>query len=436
MNIYNIADLLTGLIESIMMLMLCETFCKEKNLSFGIYAIAAIAVAITIDVSNKIFNFGILNIVLMILAFFALSFLYKSKIATKAIIAVLQYLILVITEVITLFSIAFIFGVTIADVINTNTYRLLGIIVSKMFAFLVVSIIRYKYRKNNYMNTSYWALFFLMFLTSVVTIFLMFRFLYDVEKTNLYYLSILCCFGLFFSTIFALYLYEHTTKQAEKIQEQEQYENHLRTQLKHFDDILITQKQIKKFKHDFENFKIGLSAYLDEKDIVGAKTYLRKLQEKIGFEKSVVETGNTALDSILSTKIAIAESKGIIVEKIIQIPENILIEPIDICVIFGNALDNAIEACERAEKGHKSIKINIICKDEVLLCKIVNTAQLIDYINFETTKDDKNNHGFGLENIKTTLAKYGSNLIIEKNKNEFILKFVIFLKCEQEYNLA
>ena len=121
MNIYNIADLLTGLIESIMMLMLCETFCKEKNLSFGIYAIAAIAVAITIDVSNKIFNFGILNIVLMILAFFALSFLYKSKIATKAIIAVLQYLILVITEVITLFSIAFIFGVTIADVINTNT---------------------------------------------------------------------------------------------------------------------------------------------------------------------------------------------------------------------------------------------------------------------------------------------------------------------------
>ena len=56
MNIYNIADLLTGLIESIMMLMLCETFCKEKNLSFGIYAIAAIAVAITIDVSNKILN--------------------------------------------------------------------------------------------------------------------------------------------------------------------------------------------------------------------------------------------------------------------------------------------------------------------------------------------------------------------------------------------
>lgn len=433
MNIYNVADLLTGLIESIMMLMLCETFCRErKNLSFGIYASAAIATAITINVSNEIFNFGILNIVLMTLAFFALSFLYKSKIVTKAIIAVLQYLILVITEVITLFSITLIFGVTVQEVINTDTYRLLGIIVSKMLAFLVISIIRYEFRKNNYMNTSYWALFFLMFLTSVVTIFLIFRFSYDVEKPNMYNLSVLCCFGLFFSTIFALYLYEHTAKQAEKIHEQEQYEHHLRTQLKHFDDILITQKQIKKFKHDFENFKIGLSAYLGRNDIAGAKAYLRNLQEKISLEKSVVETGNTALDSILSTKIAIAESKNIIVEKKIQIPENISIEPIDMCVIFGNVLDNAIEACEQVENGHKLIIINIICKDEVLLCKISNTAQFIDNNNLETSKEDKNNHGFGLENIKTTLAKYNSNLIIEKFENEFILKFVIFLKNEQE----
>lgn len=428
MNIYNVADLLTGLIESIMMLMLCETFFNErKNLSFGIYAAAAIATAITINVSNEIFNFGILNIVLMTLAFFALSFLYKSKIATKAIIAVLQYLILVITEVITLFSITLIFGVTVQEVINTDTYRLLGIIVSKMFAFLVVSVIRYKYRKNSYMNTSYWALFFLMFLISTATIFLIFRFSYNIEETSMYNLSVLCCFGLFFSTIFALYLYEHTAKQAEKIHEQEQYEHHLRTQLKHFDDILITQKQIKKFKHDFENFKIGLSAYLGKNDIAGAKNYLRDLQEKINLEKSVVETGNAALDSILSTKIAIAASKGIAVEKKIQIPENIPLEPIDMCVIFGNALDNAIEACERVTNGYKTIKINIICKDEVIICKIANTAHLADNSNFETSKEDKSNHGFGLENIKAALAKYSTDLIIEKSVNEFILKFVIFL---------
>lgn len=431
MNIYSIADLLTGLVEAVMMIMLCDTFCeKRKNLSFGIYSVVAVAVAITINISNEIFNFGVLNVVIMIMSFLGLSFLYKSKMATKAVISVLQYLILVITEIITLFAITLVFNETVSNVININKYRILGIIVSKMLAFLVVSIIRYKYRKTNYMNTSYWTLFFLMFLTSVATMFLIFKFAYNTERTDMYNLSIICCFGLLFSTIFALYLYENIAKQAEMIKEQEQYEQHLRTQLKHLDDILITQKQIKKFKHDFGNFQIGLSAYLKENDVVSAKKYLRELQEKISLEKNIVETGNTALDAILSTKVAIAENKGIAIEKKIQIPENIPVEPIDMCVIFGNALDNAIEACERVKNGHKSIKINIICKDEVLLCKIVNTASIDNKGNFKTLKEDKTNHGFGLENIKSTLAKYNSTPIVEKSEDEFILKFVIFTKSE------
>lgn len=427
MNIYNVADLLTGLVEAIMMIMLCETFCiKRKNLSFGIYAMAVIAVTVMINISNKVFNFGMLNVVIMILSFFGVSFLYKSKVATKAIIAVLQYLILVITEVLVLFSVTLIFGLTVSEAINTNTYRLLGIIVSKMLAFLVVTIIRYKYQKNNYMNTSYWILFFFMFLTSVATMFLIFKLSYDIERTDMYNLSVLSCFGLLFSTIFALYLYEHITKQTETIKQQEQYEHHLKTQLKHLDDILITQKQIKKFKHDFGNFQIGLSAYLNNNDVGGAKNYLRDLNKKISLEKNIIETGNTALDAILSTKIALAESKGIVVHKKIQIPENIWIEPIDMCAIFGNALDNAIESCERAQTGNKLINISIICKDEVLLCKIANTVSIMENSFWETSKADKQNHGFGLENIKSTLSKYNANPIIERNNDEFILKFLIF----------
>lgn len=152
------------------------------------------------------------------------------------------------------------------------------------------------------------------------------------------------------------------------------------------------------------------------------------MQKKISLEKNIVETGNTALDAILSTKVAIAENKGVAIEKKIQIPENIPIDPIDMCVIFGNALDNAIEACERVKNGHKSIKINIICKDEILLCKIVNTTSEVNNCGFETSKEDKHNHGFGLENIKSTLAKYNSNLIIEKSEDEFSIKFLIFTK--------
>ena len=241
-------------------------------------------------------------------------------------------------------------------------------------------------------------------------------------------ISILCSFGLLFSTFFALYLYEKLAKQAEIIQNQKQYEQHLKTQIKHLDEILVTQNQIKRFKHDFFNYKIGLESYLRNDDCDGATKYLDSLMTNFKHENVIIETGNTALDAILSTKKAIAESKGIEFETKIQIPQKISIDPIDMCIIFGNALDNAIEACERVNDTEKKINLAIICQDEKLFCKIENTAQKPANKLFKSSKADKKNHGYGLENIKKALAKYNSEPTISYEDGKFILKFVAFTK--------
>lgn len=428
MTIHNVTNVLTGVIEAIMMIMLCESFCaKRENLPPCAYAVGTIALTAMINISNTFFNFGMLNVIIMILSFFAMSFLYVGKLQTRAIIAVLNYLLIIIVEIMIMFSITLIYNITVSDAVNVPTYRLLGTIVSKMLSLLIVNIMRIKFRKRSlYMSTSYWLLFFLMFLSSVATVFLIFKLSYDIEGAYMYNLSILCSFGVLFSTIFALFLYERLAKQAETIRNQEQYEQHLKTQLKHLDDILITQKQVKKFKHDYNNFQIGLQAYLDNNDIAGASKYLKDLRRKTSDGGNIIETGNTALDAILSTKIALAENKGIAVTTKIQIPEEISVDPIDLCIIFGNALDNAIEACDRTEETDKKISITIICKDKAVLCKIVNTAPKPVTALLDTSKDDKQNHGFGLENIKTALSKYNANPTIERTATEFTLKFVIF----------
>ena len=155
--------------------------------------------------------------------------------------------------------------------------------------------------------------------------------------------------------------------------------------------------------------------------------YLNDLRKNVNLDECTVETGNPALDAILSTKIAIAKSKGIDVNTIIQIPEYISVAPADLCVIFGNSLDNAIEACERVQTKNKKIGITIICKDKAILCKIVNTSPKPTNSLIDTSKDDKQNHGFGLENIKTALSKYNAYPTIERSDTEFTLKFVIFI---------
>lgn len=430
MTIYTVANILTGLIESVMVFLLFGTFCaKQENIPMWVYWIGIAFLTILINLSNTFFNYGISNAIGMSAAFFVISFLYKGTIPAKIIISVLSFLLFSTIEIIVMFGIALVFNITVTDTVNIPTYRLLGIIVSKTLALLSVTIIRFKYKnKSLILKPTGWLLFLIIFSTSIVAVFLIFRLSFNIDSEFMYNLSVLCSFGLLFSTFFALYLYEHLAKQAEIIRNQEQYEQQLKMQLKHLDEILITQKQIKKFKHDFNNYTIGLQAYIDDHDFQGANEYINNLKGTFTTGEDIVETGNTALDTILSTKIATAKSKGIAVDTKIQIPEKISIDPIDICIIFGNSLDNAIEACERSHLTDKKIGITILCKDEAVFCKVINTALESKNSLLHTSKSDRKNHGFGLENISTALSKYNAVPSIERTDTEFILKFVIFTR--------
>lgn len=429
MTIYNFANIFTEIIEAILLFKMYETFCgKNKRFSSALYIIGFAGLAVVINICNLFFNYGVLNAVGMAVAFLIPSFLFKGKLSIKIVVSFLTIALIGIIEIMVLFCITLFLRATVSTVVHTPLYRLLGIIVSKMLTLFIVNIICVKFRKERYyIGTSYWMLFLLMFTTSIIAVFLIFKLSFDNDNAFMQNLSILCSFGLLFSTYFALYLYDHIMKQAATIRNQEQYELHLKRQLKHLDDILITQKQLKKFKHDFDNFQIGLQSYIDNGDLYGANMYLNDLRKNVNLDECTVETGNPALDAILSTKIAIAKSKGIDVNTIIQIPEYISVAPADLCVIFGNSLDNAIEACERVQTKNKKIDITIICKDKAILCKIVNTAPKPTNSLIDTSKDDKQNHGFGLENIKTALSKYNAYPTIERSDTEFTLKFVIFI---------
>ena len=430
MTIYGVVNIFTGIIESIMMFMLYETFfIKRLSIPKWVYyGIGTTALAIMINMSNTYFNYGLWNMIGMILSFFVVSFLYKGSIPLKAILSVLNCLIIGIIEVVVLFGITLIYDVSVAEVVKNSTYRLLGIIISKMLALLVINVLRLKFRKSTlHIDSSYWIFFLIMFISSIVTIFLIFSLSYSATNDSLYNLSVWCSFGLLFSTFLALYLYEHLAKQSEIIRNQQQYEQNLKLQLKHLDEILVTQNQIKKFKHDFSNYAIGLKSYIDNDDCAGANSYVKKLNEIFNPDESIIETGNTALDAIISTKKAIAESKNIEFTTKIQIPKQMNVDPIDICIIFGNALDNSIEACERINGKDRKISLTVICQDETVFCRIINTATKPKKLSLKTSKTDKKNHGFGLENIKTALAKYNSEPTILHTENEFTLKFVIFL---------
>jgi sensor histidine kinase regulating citrate/malate metabolism len=101
----------------------------------------------------------------------------------------------------------------------------------------------------------------------------------------------------------------------------------------------------------------------------------------------------------------------------------------DLCSVFGNALDNAIESALKIDDLEKRlIKIAIYSKNKLLLIRIenffLNPLQIFNG-NFLTTKKDTQYHGYGLKSIKSIVEKYGGSVSITTNNNWFRLVILI-----------
>lgn len=430
MSAYGFADNLTPLVEAVMFFMLFEAFLSRRDkLKTWHYIAGVIALAGMISVSNHFFLYDLENGIGMIACAACISVcFYTGRFIHRLMIAALGMAIIGVTEIAVLYFVAGIFQTDAYDVIAIPEYRALGIFVSKLAGLAVCNVIRVKWnRQRHLVGSAYWLLFCLLFFSAVLIVFLIFRLAYESNTSEYNLYAFLGSSGLLFSTFFALYLYEHLAQQSEEIRVREQYERDMRSQLKHLDDIVARQNELRRFKHDLANQFTVLRDYFERRDHESGARYLDTLDQRFGIGVQVLDTGNSALDAIVSTKQTLAESKGIAFQANIQIAEHFPIEPVDACMIFGNALDNAIEACERLDGGEKHITLTLIQQDETLFCKIVNSAPPGQHHDLQTSKRDKDAHGLGLLNIKDALARYDVEPTITWAEGTFSLQFLIDL---------
>ena len=136
------------------------------------------------------------------------------------------------------------------------------------------------------------------------------------------------------------------------------------------------------------------------------------------------DTGNTVLDAILTLKKTVAEEKNIEFNLKICIPKDLPMSHDDECIIFGNALDNAIEACDKV-KENRYINVYMQYDRDKLICKITNSCVKRTDKPKVTTKKDEKNHGIGTDNIMKALDNYKSISKTTHTDNEYELFFII-----------
>lgn len=425
-----IVNIFTGIFEAIVAMMLISTYCPKTTEKTSLPAVlGVVALSVLINVSNLYLNIGIFNMFFIMLMFFCIFYIYSKNFRVSAILAIVLILVLLVAEVLVMFGISYIANVNAETATNHNTFRILGIVMSKLLGFLIIKYICDKHRSSAipHISGKYWLLFFLIFVVSSLSIYLLFIYQYNSTTPSVYDdLAVWCSIGILYSTLFSLYLYENVAIQSEVLRENTLYEQQIKAQSKHLEEMLVTQDRLKTLRHDLKNHCIAISSFMESSDNENGLKYVSELNSIINSVDASFDTGNIALDSILGTKKTIAEKEGIDFVCKLQVPENLFVDPVDVCIIFGNALDNSIEACRLVEEGKRYIHMSLIYDDTSLICKIANSA-LNQPGNFlKTTKKDFANHGLGIKSIETSLKKYGAKGIYSQTDNEFVLSFLMF----------
>ena len=213
-------------------------------------------------------------------------------------------------------------------------------------------------------------------------------------------------------------------------QNAELLEEKMRSQLKYY--IMLDEKdtEMRKFRHDFRKHMMCVISMLEEGSFSDAENYIRKLTNKFNETVPSYKTGNYIADSILSDKAQECKDKGIIFKFTGVIPEKNL-NPLELCTILSNSLDNAIEACTKISGMPTKIRMASDFKNNYWYVKIANTSSSdikIRNNNVLTTKSDPLNHGFGLQNIKDVVNKPKGGFKIAQIDGDFILEITMNLK--------
>ena len=189
----------------------------------------------------------------------------------------------------------------------------------------------------------------------------------------------------------------------------EEYQNSLMEQ--HYAEVENMYHTMRGWKHDWHNQLQVLSAYLDSGEYERAREYLNEVNNAVLQIDTVIKTGNTMVDAILNSKISLMKSHQIEVEAEAKVPASLSVPDVALCIIIGNLLDNAMEACARLEKGSRFVHIYIHVKGAQLYMSFTNSAgKKQKKVGNLFLSSKGNEHGFGLMRVDSLVEKNGGYL--------------------------
>jgi len=180
------------------------------------------------------------------------------------------------------------------------------------------------------------------------------------------------------------------------------------------------------WRHDYHNHMQSVKAYLAMDNLEEAQVYLNALEQDLDDINLLFNTGNINADAILNAKISLAIKKGIQVDYKAVVPKKLAVSDIDLCVILGNLIDNAVEACEKVTPKNQFIRLYIGVLRQQLYLSVSNaTNEVVRKFDEEYITTKRGNHGHGLKRINNIVDKYGGFINRKNEPGVFVTEIML-----------
>ncbi|MDF2935446.1 MAG: ATP-binding protein [Paenibacillaceae bacterium] len=197
---------------------------------------------------------------------------------------------------------------------------------------------------------------------------------------------------------------------------------------KHIAEVNNMYRQMRGWRHDYHNHIQTMKAYLALDQVEEMQRYLGMLDADLADVDTLLKSGNVMADAILNSKLSLARVRKIAINAKAAVPEKLSIPEIDLCVIIGNLLDNAMEACMKQEREEdRFIRVYIAVLKGQLYISVTNSTEgavLKQGKEYRTTKPGSA-YGFGLMRMDRIVAKYDGYLNRQHEEGAFATEVLL-----------
>ena len=256
-------------------------------------------------------------------------------------------------------------------------------------------------------------------LCSLISCFLLIEVAKELISAQMVVLCMCIIFVIIITNYIIFLMIEKYTTVEEKQHEEEMIQREILYRNEYYQDMERYQEQIQDIRHDMKSRLTGLLAAAEQGSAELIKDRLQEVLGDIRLAEEIIYSANPVVNAILKVKSVKAKEKEIPMQVTTLLPQRVSVDIGDMGVLYGNLLDNAIEAAMAVEQEKRYVHVESKFQEGRLLLSIKNSKPSGTSSCQQTSKKDKIKHGRGIRLVRRVAEKYGGELRLKDQGEHF-----------------